>query len=461
MFVLLASLVVHWWHGLFVLPPAPREDHLGPLGGLPDGRRLSGGAPTGVLGSRAERSGGAAHPGCAAAPAGFNGPFVDDRSVSMDRLSTTVWLASLQSRRKVMGRWIDFHREARSRLVDETMRQHGVADDGTEASVAVVHAILQLRLDSVVHPMLSVSPADDEQLAFWEDMTQCDFKHGREESSAYRFHVVNGHALQEPVPLIFMVKARVHGLVIHLEAHQTPRLLQALRQPCPAWIPAVSPTVCVRIPGAHAALVASRVWRSIVLPHVVQRSCQIPWQMLGLHPNALPPLPMKIEYNAQSKLDMVTLKNCSAFLQSYGATLDLSDDFGRATFESVARCVDTLQTFQKESCPEAARRALAATSRHGCPGPGIRQRVVYKASFMIHVCMLACNLRSAASLRESIILALRLVLPPTIFDHFKKIVSEHTAVPDKATTSRWRFLLDAALMQFERLRSEAGDKVRY
>ena len=124
----------------------------------------------------------------------------------------------------------------------------------------------------------------------------------------------------------------------------------------------------------------------------------------------------------------------------------------------MAHGVAALQAFYKESCPEAARRAALSTRRHGIPDGG-RHRLVYKVSFLVHVIVMSFLLRGSASLRESVVLALKLVLPPSILTQFVCLVEEKAcALPDAGSISRWRFLLDASLMLVERKGlAEGGD----
>ena len=68
-----------------------------------------------------------------------------------------------------------------------------------------------------------------------------------------------------------------------------------------------------------------------------------------------------------------------------------------------------------------------------------------------------------ADLRESLIMALRMALPPNLRDAMVKMISspQEFPVPDPSSISRWRVLIDASFMLWAREHMQPQGHVRY
>ena len=170
---------------------------------------------------------------------------------------------------------------------------------------------------------------------------------------AYRFEILHALPLRAPIPFDFVSMRILRGLVVQLEEHQAPRLLDNLQQRQAQWLPVEAPTAAIRLPTAHALLIAARVWRSLILLHcpVVRgqgsSAIEIAWSSLHIATSQLPVRPplLVVARVEQPTLDSSVAARCADFLRCFGETLDLSDEFEQATWVSLAHCVAVLQYF--------------------------------------------------------------------------------------------------------------------
>jgi hypothetical protein len=81
-----------------------------------------------------------------------------------------------------------------------------------------------------------------------------------------------------------------------------------------------------------------------------------------------------------------------------------------------------------------------------------RVRFLYRTAFLVNVCLLSGMLSHDSGLRETLVQALHVALPSRVARPLTDILSNRAmyALPDKATVSRWRLLIDAALMLYMR-----------
>ena len=226
---------------------------------------------------------------------------------------------------------MNLRRESRSQSVEDALQRHGL-DDNREG--CHVYALLQVCVDDVVHPMLTMSGTEREQLQYWQDVADASLSVG--DHYAYRFKIVRAHPLAEPMPLQFVTTKRLRGLIITLEDHQTPSLLAALQHPLPTWTQTESPSTAIRTPPSYALLCSARVWRSIVLPHCPSFRAQggrgssaleISWSALNIPQRTLPTRPQNLHIPPDLQLDSRTATRSAYFLREYAATLNLEDEF--------------------------------------------------------------------------------------------------------------------------------------
>ena len=95
--------------------------------------------------------------------------------------------------------------------------------------------------------------------------------------------------------------------------------------------------------------------------------------------------------------------------------------------------------------------------------PESRRGIAYRSGFLIHCLCMSSVLARDSGLREAVTVALQLALPPGIRDPLVASVrSAHLfPLPSACTMSRWRLLLDAALMLHTRQNYSRTELARY
>ena len=117
-----------------------------------------------------------------------------------------------------------------------------------------------------------------------------------------------------------------------------------------------------------------------------------------------------------------------------------------------------MQLLHDQLLPESfVRSAKELQHRHLLAG----HRVAYRATFLLRVMLLGGLLKSSSNLKEALQHALASVPSSSIQQSFGRLVDECSQVlPSAASMSRWRFVLDAAIMVHHRLEIERrGDRV--
>ena len=96
--------------------------------------------------------------------------------------------------------------------------------------------------------------------------------------------------------------------------------------------------------------------------------------------------------------------------------------------------------------PMALRRAVGTPRRHQSETGG-KFQVRYNADYVVQSSLMADLLRNDADLTESIRQALRMVLPTQLLPSALLMIDScKDIVPHKGTLSRWRLLIDGAMM---------------
>lgn len=248
------------------------------------------------------------------------------------------------------------------------------------------------------------------------------------------------------------------GTIVPLSGPIAARLVQTLEEHgCkPAWIPDQSPPeTVVRLPWAYARLLARGDWNSLIVPSV-SRYDQIPWNLLGIaRPGPAPELP------SCKVLDSARARQAADFLRDYAASNGLEEDM----FQAVAACCSALDQYATDLSPQAILQALTTWKGHNIDLVHRSRRKQYKAGTMLRCMICADLLRADDSITESCIRSIKMMLPPSVAEPALEMITSASEraklIPGKSTISKYRVLVDTALMIFERLRNDLHPQIRY
>lgn len=86
---------------------------------------------------------------------------------------------------------------------------------------------------------------------------------------------------------------------------------------------------------------------------------------------------------------------------------------------------------------------------------GAGMSIPYNVAFWLKAMVLSSFLKSSADICDVILQSVRVLLPPCLLAHFEQVLTEcRDILPHKGTVSRWRLLLDGALMITQRRENE-------
>jgi hypothetical protein len=135
--------------------------------------------------------------------------------------------------------------------------------------------------------------------------------------------------------------------------------------------------------------------------------------------------------------------------------VNLSCEAGRSQYARIEHCINVLQNLAHDLSPAGIVRSII--SLHGyssaesflSEGQSSRRmsRPAYKVAYMLKVMCCADMLRNSGSLRDVAKHILSMLLPKSLQKHMMQLLNllKHM-VPSKSTISRWRLLIDGALM---------------
>lgn len=145
--------------------------------------------------------------------------------------------------------------------------------------------------------------------------------------------------------------------------------------------------------------------------------------------------------------------------------LDTTTEFGQDDYHNLQCFVHVLQTVHDQTQAVfltnmvkdlRSRVALSSLSTVAC------RKLKYTVAWMLRVLMLSDCLRSSSTLAQAVRHSLHLVVPPVLLPIFQRILDDPSALqPDAGIVSRWRLLLDGALLRWHRSKNVAGQAVRY
>ena len=211
-------------------------------------------------------------------------------------------------------------------------------------------------------------------------------------------------------------------------------------------------TKMLRIPSAHALLVAVGHWDSFLLPSILRASrfgsssLNIDWRALGI---AKPrdPYPADVD-NANRSCDTDFLEQVGFYLRDWITNAEDGDDdlvnvamASVTTLDRLARDIDPL-AFQASIRDMHGRPTLHMANAKTSP---------FRAAFLVQAFMLADLLRNSNDYKELLLRVVEVLVPPTLKKVFTSFVNDCSRiVPNKSTLSRWRMLIDCAHMLIQR-----------
>ena len=341
------------------------------------------------------------------------------------------------------GRHVWLSQAAWSPLVSAASAAIGI---GADADDTHVHALMVVRLTDALHPMLSLTPAEYEQSLFWSSVCGADI--WRAGSAAYRFQVVSIFPCPPDSPHFSVQLAqRRKGVVISVKHGEADALHNAFpMHERPAWFPDHTSFIAIRVPAPHARLVAAQSWTSLILPDVRHgRAFTIPWDQIGIPRHTLPAVPaacLALPGEGDVRMDVPAALQAIDLLRRYALTLPAQD----VLYPLVARSVHTLQVVADQLDPQQYR--LSMIDARGRAHLEMAGRTAYKVLFMLNAFLFSDTLKQAHVVKP-LLRALELAVPPSVRPTLTSLVSSQMSV-HKSTVSRWRFLMDGALMLFTR-----------
>lgn len=284
--------------------------------------------------------------------------------------------------------------------------------------------------------------------------------------------MIRSAPLAQPAPLLQCSDRKLRCFAVSLEAGQLDRLWGTL--PRVAQEALGIPRMALRLPLQHATLVIRRQCKSILVPHMLALlalgavgkhgggiSMNIDWDSLGLTKPG-PPDVLDVLRSAPG-LEPAMCLQIADRLRQFTPCLDTITESGEDDYHNLQCFVHVFQTVHDQMQAVfltkmvnnlRSRVALSSMSMTAC------RKLKYNVTWMLHVLMCDC-LRSSATLAQAVGHSLHLVVPPVLLPMFQRILDDPSALqPDAGTVSRWRLLLDGALMQWHRSKAVAGQAVR-
>eukprot|EP00971_Amphidinium_carterae_P337377 6474145-Amphidinium_carterae.2 len=397
-----------------------------------------------------------------------------------------LWLLSINSLR-YRGHRIDVTHEA------SAFARNCDVPDCNHAAGSVV-GIVKLKKLSLYSQMAPIDESMQQQLTFWQHLCNRRFEDG--ELCILEFS--RATLLQHITPVQQLSCRKLRGLVVQLELGQPDSLLSVLDSGTQGLMSNVKVNVGLRMPLQFAFLCATRCWKRVMLPHMPARKSSgasglsIDFKLLGTALHLIPlQVPLKALNAPQNAcLDQPLLlfsellklcvgvripctcdckeADCIQFLRLYAETLtpglqDDSMDAERTEFRLVERCVLVLsQLFESMDSTAFLREARNMTGKANTAESRLGLKRPFQVAYMVKVLCMADLLRSQSTVTTALQSAMEIAMPRVLRPAFKTLLAEHkTVIPHESTISRWRMLLDGALMLVSRARHWADGHVRF
>eukprot|EP00971_Amphidinium_carterae_P351729 6492256-Amphidinium_carterae.2 len=366
-----------------------------------------------------------------------------------------VWLGTLGAL-QVGKKKIYIPREAETDLLRTSFPTRSPSDTLPNAILGVV----KISNGQSFHPMKVYDNATMIQKHFWSAIV--------DDPDLFFFEILESHALPEPASLMLCSDRKLRGFAVTPELGQAERLFdEVLDDDARAWVGS-PPQVVLRLPSQHASLVlGGHSWTHICLPHVEKErsgrggsaTLTISWSLLGIDQ---PPSHNLVVHEPLKNLNRETALALANVVRSYAATQDQSDHelqqrlLRLATFAAeVSEQLDPL--FFQKACRDLKARA-AVHSLDDTP----RKQLRYNVFWLIQILILSDSLRDSRKLKKIVGQALSMFVPPFLISMFRTTLTDPIMqMPHVGTVSRWRFLLDAAIMLLHRSDNEANKYYRW
>lgn len=354
--------------------------------------------------------------------------------------------------------------------------RHELSASGCDATAATspglhkhLFSLVGFKVSAAYHSLLMLRGHERHQLRFWEQLVGDILGNG----AAFVFDIVHLAALPQPCAAQQFSSRKFRGLVNVLEEGQASRLLRTLGAQ-PSWLPPDSePTVVVRLPTPYAALITAGKWCSMLLPrlpvgagHSGTSGYTFQWSLLGVADDMIPGVPDVVLGDTENAAQPSGAPALTPSVASAAADL-LRHAFSVGAFADVAEvfvsgCVSALQAFHDDTTVSGlAGTAQNLQGRYHWTDQSrpIGNRVTYQAQYMIRVMLMSSLLRRASVLTDALRTAVSMVRLVGLHAHFHTLIDECTCIsPDESTVSRWRVLLDSAIMLHERGRNDAASQ---
>ena len=355
-----------------------------------------------------------------------------------------VWIATLGKIRRGAVR-VDADVEACTPAVKRQLAEIYQPDAG-HRPYRMVLGLASISISGIYHTLMRLTGAQREQLHFWQSLADVGLS-----GHAAVFQVEHVTVTEVNARLQQLTDKKNRGLVNELEEGQGPRLMADLQQQMPELPPGFVPSTVVRLPAPFAQLLVARhgEWTSFLLPQVPAdragligtRGLVFSWQTLQLAP---PVLPIQVRNFAESELVLsadVALEIADSLRE---VAMTSSADNPACDLGALQRHVAILQLVHDQmQASHVVDNARDLQHRHLLSST----RVPYRTAFLLRVMMFAGVLRSAHHLKEALMHAVALVLPSTLAQTFRTLIDECSTIsPAESTVSRWRPVLDAAIM---------------
>lgn len=224
----------------------------------------------------------------------------------------------------------------------------------------------------------------------------------------------------------------------------------------------------LRVPSAFAVLVATGMWSSLWLPHIMGEAAwgggtfSLPFGKLGITP---PPARI-FRRQGPEVLAPSFLTAAADEIRCVAQSLDIDRGGDRERLETLHGYVASLQAFIDDSSESGMAWHVSNLGKESLALPenasSRTRRFAYRTTFLVHCLVMSGLIMSDGKLRDILLNSVRMLLPPALAKPLADVVRSPglLPLPSKSTTSRWRVMLDGAFMLWTRRRSNI-DAVYY
>ena len=318
----------------------------------------------------------------------------------------------------------------------------------SETYLPQIFGLAIIRPKLVHDTMAPLTPPEQDQVTFWQRILHQDL----DRDELYIFDIVNVCPLRTPVVAQRFSARSFRGLVCDMEEGQAPRLREMLAS-TPTWLPLVLPQVAVRLPLQHAALCVACVWKSFALPQVKVgwraggTAATFKWRDLGIGQAHVPKAPA-IAWERASHVDVERARAGTHRLRAMASRLDLRTAAGQEEYKTLAVLNHHKSILASVMDPFAFfQSAIVQNMKGDIPHLDHRRQLSYQVVFMLKVFMLGDLLRESCNFMGMVRQTVLMVLPPSMHRIATSFLAQMAAqIPSESSISRWRMLIDGALM---------------